>query len=119
MGGERKSRQRARAKGWKRSGDRDEGKRRGKRGGEAGRNKRQGGGGKNKSMKLTDSGFSLCSSGDDDGFNEATVNSRSVSLLPPQTHTQKYMQSGGEIDLKSGGSALTRPLFYSSIPPQL
>lgn len=36
MGGERKSRQRARAKGWKRRRDRDEGKRRGKGGRQGG-----------------------------------------------------------------------------------
>lgn len=41
---------------------------------------------KNKRVKLTDSGFSLCSSGDDDGFNEATVNCHSVSPSPTDTH---------------------------------
>lgn len=42
-GGERKSRQRARAMGWKRSRDRDEGKKKGERVGGAWKNKRQGG----------------------------------------------------------------------------
>lgn len=92
------------------------GRKRGKGWGVRGRIKDREAGGKNKRMTLTDSGFSLCTSGDDDGFNEATVNSLSLSL-PPQT--QKYTQSGGEIDLKSGGSALTRPLFYLSCPVQL
>lgn len=117
MGGERKSRQRARAKGWKRSRDRDEGRKEGKGGGRHGRIKDREVEKKNKRVELTDSGFSLCSSGDDDGFNEATVNCHSVS--PSPTDTQKYTQSGGEIDLKSGGSVLTRPLFYSSFPPTI
>lgn len=82
MEGERKSRQRARAKGWKRSRDRDEGKRRGK-GGRHGRIKTRMGGG-DKRIKLTDSGFSS----DDDGFNEATVNSHSLSLQSTDAHTK-------------------------------
>lgn len=67
------------------------GKRRKKeRGNAAGKNKRQGGGGgKNKGMKPTDSGLSLSLPGDDDVFNEATVNSHSVSPSPPpRTHSK-------------------------------
>ncbi len=52
MGGERKSRQRARAKGWKRSRDRDEGRKRR----EAGEKQDREVGGKNKGMELTDAG---------------------------------------------------------------
>lgn len=103
--------------GWKRSGDRDEGKKKGERRRGRGRIKDgEVGGGKNKRMILTESGLSLCTSGDDDGFNEATVNSLCL-CLPPQT--QKYVQSGGEIDLKSGGSVLARPSFYLSFTAQL
>lgn len=97
--------------GWKRRRDRDEGK---KKGGGARRIKDRDVGGKDKRMTVTVSGFGM--SGNDDGFNEATVNSLGLSL-PPQT--QKYVQSGGEIDLKSGGAVLTRPLFYLSFPLQL
>lgn len=101
--------------GWKRRRDRDEGKKKGGRTkGGLGRIKGRDVGGKDKRMTLTVSGCGM--SGNDDGFNEATVNSLGLSL-PPQT--QKYVQSGGEIDLKSGGAVLTRPLFYLSFPLQL
>lgn len=64
-------------------------------------------------MKLTGRGATECSASDDDdddGFSEATVNSRCLDLPHRNTHTnthntQTYVQSGGEIDLKSGGSA--------------
>lgn len=112
MGGEGKSR----AMEWNRGRDRDEGKR-GEEGGRHGGMK-EGEVDENKKMKQRgESSLSLCSSGDDDGFTEATVNSLChPSPTDTHTHAQKYTQSGGEIDLKSGGSVLTRPLFYSPHP---
>lgn len=91
---------------WKRNRDREEGK-----GGGAGRIKGWEAGGKNKRTTVT--GFGPCTSGDDDGFNEATVNSL---RLPSSQQTHKHAQSGGDIDLKLGGSLLTRPSFYFSFP---
>lgn len=87
-----------------------------RRRGQGGIKHREVGGEKNKRMILTESGLSLCTSGDDDGFNEATVNSLCL-CHPPQT--QKYVQSGGKIYLRSGGSVLTRPLLYFSFTAQL
>lgn len=112
MGGERKSRQRARAKGWKRSRDRDEGEKKGERGGRRGRIKdRQARGEKQKN--------------ETDRLQPQLVkcwwwlqwgDSKLPVRLSPSPHKHKNTCNRGEIDLKSGGSVLTRPLFYSSFP---
>lgn len=121
MGGERKSRQRARAKGWKRGIDRDEGKVKRERGGHGRMKEREVEGGKKQKhendRQRGNSSLSFCSSGDDDAFNEATVNSHSVSPSPTDTTHKNTRNQGGKLTSNLEGLCWQGPCFTPPFHP--
>lgn len=70
----------------------------------------------------TDRKASRASDDDSDGSNEATVKTLPVLSFCPSPHKQtpqNHTQSNDEIDIRSGGSVLTRSLFYPLFSPPI